>query len=187
MRAVASYGVWAALILCCGRFAFADEPSARPFGIRILDEATGRGVPLVELRTVNHVSYYSDSSGHVAIAEPGLIGQKVFFTVESHGYEFPADGFGYRGKAFDIQSGGSAELKLRRLNVAERLYRMTGEGIYRDTVLLGRPAPIEHPLLNAQVFGSDSVENVIYHGKHYWFWGDTNRPSYPLGNFNTPG
>ena len=32
--------------------------------------------------------------------------------------------------------GGSATLKLKRMNTAERLYRITGEGVYRDTVLL---------------------------------------------------
>ena len=26
-----------------------------------------------------------------------------------------------------------------------------------------------------------------YNERIYWFWGDTNRPSYPLGNFHTPG
>ena len=187
MRIAATCGLWVAVVLSCGQFVRADEPTLRPFGIHVVDESTGRGVPLVELRTVNNVSYYTDSAGWVAVAEPGLMNQKVFFTVESHGYEFPADGFGYRGKAFDIQPGGSEELKIRRLNMAERLYRMTGEGIYRDTLLLGQKAPIEQPLLNAQVYGSDSVENAIYRGKLYWFWGDTNRPSYPLGNFNTPG
>jgi hypothetical protein len=35
--------------------------------------------------------------------------------------------------------------------------------------------------------GSDSVINAIYRGKIYWFWGDTNRPGYPLGNYHVPG
>jgi hypothetical protein len=29
--------------------------------------------------------------------------------------------------------------------------------------------------------------NVFYKGQLYWFWGDTNRISYPLGNFNMSG
>jgi hypothetical protein len=37
------------------------------------------------------------------------------------------------------------------------------------------------------VLGSDSVSTVVYGGKVYWFWGDTNRPAYPLGNFHAPG
>lgn len=42
-------------------------------------------------------------------------------------------------------------------------------------------------MLNGQIFGSDSVVNTVYNGKIHWFWGDTNRPSYPLGNFHVPG
>ena len=33
------------------------------FKIQVLDEATGRGVPLVELRTVNKASWWTDSNG----------------------------------------------------------------------------------------------------------------------------
>src|SRR5262249_13638775 len=80
-----------------------------------------------------------------------------------------------------------ATLKIKRLNIAERLYRVTGAGIYADSVLVGDKPPLREPLLNAQVFGSDSVVNAVYRGKIHWFWGDTNRPSYPLGNFNVPG
>jgi hypothetical protein len=160
---------------------------ARPFAVTVVDEQTGRGVPLVELRTVNEVRYVTDSAGVAAVDEPGLMGRSVFFHVKSHGYEHPADGFGYRGKALTLTEGGGATLKVRRLNVAERLYRVTGAGLYRDSLLTGRAAPVREPLLNAQVFGSDSVLTARYRGKLYWFWGDTNRPGYPLGNFHTPG
>lgn len=161
--------------------------SIRPFEIRVVDAQTGRGVPLVELRTTNEQRFLTDSQGVVAFAEPGLMNQRVFFFVKSHGYEFPRDGFGMAGRALDVVEGGHAELKLERRNIAERLYRITGGGIYRDSVLTGRPAPIEQPLLNAQVLGQDSVQNAILGGKLYWFWGDTNRPRYPLGNFHMPG
>jgi hypothetical protein len=157
------------------------------FRITVVDEQTGRGVPLVELRTVNEVRYVTDSNGVVAFHEPGLMDQSVFFHVSSHGYEFAADGFGFRGKSLVTRPGGSAELKIKRLNIAERLYRVTGGGIYRDSALLGLPVPIRQGLLNAQVFGSDSVVNAIYRGRLYWFWGDTHRPAYPLGNFHVPG
>lgn len=157
------------------------------FEIRVIDDQTGRGVPLVELETVNNIRYVTDSNGYVALNEPTLFGQKVFFHVRSHGYEFPKDGFGYRGKAVAVAPGGSTTLKIKLLNIAERLYRVTGGGIYHDSLLLGHEAPIEHPLLNAKVLGSDSVVNTIYKGKIHWFWGDTNRPAYPLGNFDVPG
>jgi hypothetical protein len=157
------------------------------FTITVEDDQTGRGVPLVELRTVNNVRYYTDSNGVVAFREPGLMNGRVFFSVKSHGYEFPKDGFGYRGVAMDVKEGGSARLKIKRLNVAERLYRVTGAGIYRDSILVGKSVPLKEPLLNAQVFGSDSVVNAVYRGKYYWFWGDTNKPGYPLGNFQVTG
>jgi hypothetical protein len=159
----------------------------RVFRIQVVDDETGWGVPLVELRTVNQIRFVTDSNGIVAFDEPGLFNRKVFFTVTSHGYEFEKDGLGYRGKAIEITEGGSARLAIRRLNIARRLYRVTGQGIYRDSVLTSDEVPIREPLLNGQVFGQDSVVNAVYRGKIYWFWGDTNRPDYPLGNFHVPG
>ena len=159
----------------------------KPFVIEVIDDQTGRGVPLVELKTVDGERYYTDSGGVVAFSEPGLMDQKVFFHVSSHGYEFAKDGFGFRGKALDVTPGGNATLKIKRQSIAERLYRVTGAKQYRDTLLAGREAPIEQPLLNGQVFGSDSVVNGVYNGRIYWFWGDTTRPAYPLGNFHVPG
>lgn len=156
-----------------------------PFGVEVVDEQTGRGVPLVELRTVSNVSYYTDSAGWAAVDDPALLGREVFFHVSSHGYEMEKDGFGMRGRRLVVTPGGSAQIKIKRLNIAERLYRVTGEGIYRDSVILGRPVPIEHPLLNAQVTGQDSTQRAIYRGKIHWFWGDTSRQSYPLGHFGT--
>jgi hypothetical protein len=157
------------------------------FAISVVDEQTGRGVPLVQLKTTNDICYYTDSNGLVAFYEPGLMGQTVYFHVQSDGYEFPKDGFGFRGKALQVKAGESATLRIKRLNIAERLYRLTGGDIYRDTVLLGRTPPTKSPLLNGLVFGQDSVENAVYRSKIHWFWGDTNKPSYPLGNYNVPG
>ena len=164
-------------------FALADDY----FAISVVDDATGRGVPLVELRTVDGTRHWTDSGGLVAFNESGLMNRKVYFHVQSDGYEYPADGFGFRGKALLTKSGESAELRLQRINVAQRLYRVTGAGIYRDSVRLGRNAPIEHPLLNAEVAGSDSVNSIIFGDRVHWFWGDTNRLAYPLGCFHVPG
>ena len=158
-----------------------------PFAIHVIDEATGRGVPLVELKTTGNVVYVTDSNGIVAFDEPGLMNQKVWFEVKSHGYELPKDGFGLRGKALDVTPGGETTIKIKRLNIAQRLYRVTGSGIYRDSLLAQREAPIREPLLNAKVVGSDSVQTAIYQGKLRWFWGDTLRPAHPLGLFHMPG
>ena len=175
------------LALVTASASWAGQPGSRYFEIRVVDSVTGRGVPLVELRTVHQVRYVTDSNGIVAFHEPGLMGRRVFFHVKSHGYEFPKDGFGNRGKALMATAGGQATLKLKRLNIAERLCRVTGAGIYRDSVLVGHAVPIREPVLNGLVLGSDSVVNALFRHQLYWFWGDTNRPGYPLGNFHVPG
>lgn len=157
------------------------------FKITVVDEATERGVPLIELRTVNDLVYYTDSAGVVAFQEPGLMDQVVYFQFSGHGYELPPDGFGFHGRKLTTSRGGGAVVKVRRINVAERLYRVTGAGIYCESTRVGIPSPIREPVLNAAVLGSDSVQTAVLNGRIYWFWGDTNRPSYPLGNFHAPG
>ena len=166
----------------------AGAPVGNPcFEILVVDQENGRGVPLVELRTVNSAAWWTDSAGLVAFDETGLMGVEVFFHVQSPGYVYPIDGFGNRGVKLRPVPGGSATIKLRRMNVAERLYRITGEGIYRDSVRLGRPVPTRQPLLNGLVMGQDTVIATPYRDKIYWFWGDTDRVSYPLGNFAASG
>jgi hypothetical protein len=171
-------------VLCGSACAQAANPY---FKIVVVDEQTGRGIPLVELETVHHVRYVTDSCGVVALNEPGLNDQDVFFFVRSHGYRFPEDAFHFRGTRLHVRAGASARIAMHRINLAERLYRITGEGIYRDTALVGEKSPLRQPLLNGQVAGQDTVEAIPYQGKIYWFWGDTSRPSYPLGNFATSG
>ena len=78
-------------------------------------------------------------------------------------------------------------MQLERTNIAQRLYRITGAGIYADSLLVGQAAPLAKPLLDGGVLGQDSAINAIYRGRLYWFWGDTNRADYPLGNFQTSG
>ena len=178
------------LLLLPFLLAFAPRLQAAPadyFQITVVDADTGRGVPLVELKTVNAERFYTDSSGVVALNEPDLMGHKVWLSVKSHGYEVPADEFGNRGVALDVKAGGSARVRVKRLNIAERLYRITGAGIYRDSVLVGLPTPIKEPLMDGLVMGQDTVMATPYRGKLYWFYGDTERPGYPLGQFATSG
>jgi hypothetical protein len=124
------------------------------FAIRVVDDQTGRGVPLAELKTQNSAAWWTDSAGVVAFDEPGLMGQEVFFHLSSPGYDYPKDFFNNRGVKLRATPGGTAQVKLKRLNIAERLYRVTGAGIYRDSVLAGLPVPLKQPLLNAQVLGA---------------------------------
>lgn len=159
-------------------------PATRYFGVHVVDRATGRGVPLVRLETVNKLEFITDSAGYIALLEPGLMHRKVFFTVSSPGYTFPKDGFGYSGAALQVEPGKVATLTVDRTNIAERLCRLTGEGIYRDSILLGltTPRPDDSPVL-----GQDTAQAVVFKGRMLWFWGDTDRIDYPLGNFHTTG
>lgn len=164
-----------------------EGADGEPFGIHIVDEATGRGVPLVTLETTNHIRLVTDSAGWVAFDEPGLMERKVHFTIAGPGYAITKDGFGYAGAALTTRPGASAEVKVMRTQVAERMYRVTGQGIYADSQKLRKDAPLPLPVMNADVMGQDSVQVAEYHGRLFWIWGDTNRPGYPLGNFHSTG
>lgn len=160
---------------------------SRYFGIQAIDDQTGRGIPLVEFQTVHHVSFVTDSGGWIAVDEAEWMGQSVYFHVRSHGYEYPRDGFGNVGLTLTPRRGERVAVRLRRRNVAQRLYRVTGEGIYRDSLLLSEPCPLAVPEGTGQVLGQDSVQATVFRDRVYWFWGDTNRILYPLGHFWTSG
>ncbi|HEV2294914.1 MAG TPA: hypothetical protein VGR35_13760 [Tepidisphaeraceae bacterium] len=168
------------MFTCCGE-ALAHEF----FKITVVDEQTKRGVPLVELRTTNEIRFVTDSNGIVAFNEPGLMDEDVYFSISSHGYTFPRDGFGNRGKTLHTKPGGEATIPIQRINLAQRLYRITGQGIYADSVLTDTPVPTSQPVLNGKVMGQDSVSCVPYQGRLFWLWGDTGKQSYPLGNYRT--
>ena len=160
---------------------------AEPFQIRVVDSETGRGVPMVKLESVNGLVFYTDSNGVAAVQEPGYMEQRVYFHVKSHGYHYAEDGFGNAGQAFDVAPGGEATLEIERENIAERLYRLTGEGIYRDSVLVGEETPLDNPVINAGVTGQDTVQTALYRDQLYWIWGDTDLTRYPLGVFQSTG
>src|SRR5215471_17312629 len=91
------------------------------FVIHVTDEATGRGVPLIELKLPNEVKYFTDSAGIAALHEPSFATREVFVHISGHGYQFAKDGI-----ALTLKPGGRAEIKVRRTIIAERLYRLTG-------------------------------------------------------------
>jgi hypothetical protein len=155
------------------------------FVVRVVDEETNRGVPLVELKLPNDVKYWTDSAGVAALDEPSLRGRETFLAVRSHGYEYPEETFLGRGVNVTIEPGKSREVRIRRTMIAERLYRLTGEGIYRDSLMAGLPVPAKEPLLNAQVLGQDTVAAAVYRGRIFWIWGDTIGPAW--WNFSVSG
>jgi len=145
----------------------------KPFVVHVTDDATGRGVPLVELRTLNEVAFITDSAGIAAIDDAALLGHAVVFKVRSHGYEFRRKFFDQVAVRLEVTPGGRAELKIHRVSIAERMYRITGAGIYQDSLAAGLPVPIEQPLLNGGVVGQDTASAAIYRGRIFWIWGDT--------------
>lgn len=155
--------------------------------LQVIDKATRRGIPMVELTTVDDVVYITDSAGRVAFDEPELKGAIVFFKVTSPGYQVARDGFGIEGVRLKMEPGRSHVIEMTRTNLAERLYRITGRDIYRDSVRLGHPVPLEQPVLNGNVVGQDSIQPAVYQNQLYWFWGDTNQLQYPLGLYRTAG
>jgi hypothetical protein len=170
--------VWYAKGVILLRFA-ALVAASDYFVVRVTDEATGRGVPLIELKLTNDVKYYTDSAGVAAMEEPGLEKRTVFVEVSGHGYEFPDKTIMGRGVNLTVAAGARAEIKVRRTMIAERLYRLTGEGIYRDSVLAGLPVPIRDPMLgNGLVMGQDTNVGIPYGGKLFWIWGDTIGPAF---------
>lgn len=158
------------------------------FAIRIIDDQTGRGIPLVFLRTTFKAIYMTDSAGYVAFHEPGLMtGKPLWVTVSSYGYISPTGFLGAAGVQVNPTHGGYAEIRMKREQIAERLYRMTGYGIYKDSMLLGEPTPIKNPVLNADVAGSDTIQCAILKDKLLWMWQDTDQMAFSLGNFAMTG
>ena len=179
----------AATALAIGLFTFAASAEetavlAPYFGIHVVDEATGRGIPLVEIRTVNDVKHVTDNAGWIAFHEPGMMDRDLFWHVSGPGIEVKADGFGFRCLRAKTTTGSSVTMKVKNTNVATRLCRLTGQGLYRDSELLGLPVPVPS-VMEPGVTGQDSVQAVPYGDKVFWLWGDTNLMRYQLGNYNT--
>jgi hypothetical protein len=158
------------------------QDSGKYFKIQVVDDQTGRGVPLVALRTGSDISYYTDSNGIIAFYEPSLMNQTVWFSVFSHGYESTKDETDCRVVTLATTPGDRAIVKTKRMNIAERLYRITGQDIYGESARLGLPIPIRHQGLNGKVLGQDTFIETLYKGKIYWFWGDTEGPAHWNGH-----
>lgn len=191
MAATAAAALAVAIHFVAAPLSAAAAPTTLFFSVRLIDGATGRGVPAMRLTATSISTYFTDSAGYAAVIEPGLMGtgQQVWFTISGDGYEYPADGFGNRGFMAPITAGGSIVVAVNRTDASERLARFTGYGIYRDSALLGLPTPLPNGtgLINSGVTGLDSTQATVYKGKLHLFFGDTNAVNYPLGQFDTTG
>lgn len=151
--------------------------------IEIVDESNGWPVPLVELRTTHQVRFVSDNAGVIAMDAPELMGFETWFTVIGHGYEVPADGFGFRGIRLVPRGGERLTVKLKRRLPAKRLGRLTGGGLFAESQKLGERAEWQE----SRILGCDSVQSTLHRGRRFWAWGDTVLSRYPLGRFHMIG
>jgi hypothetical protein len=154
-----------------------------PFKIEVVDKENGWPVPLVRLTTTGQQSFITDNAGVVAFDLPEYMGRETWLSIFSHGYEVPADGFGYRGSQVTPEPGGSIKIEVERKQIAKRLGRLTGGGIFGESQKLGEFESWQE----TGVIGTDTVQTAAYKGKLHWIWGDTNVPNYPLGIFHTSG
>ncbi len=81
------------------------------------------------LKTTANVRYFTDSAGLAAIDDPVLLGGEAFFYVSSHGYDFPADGFGFHGVRLKVTPGGTARVKIKRVNIADAFTVSPAKGL----------------------------------------------------------
>ncbi len=112
------------------------------FAFQVRDSATNLPLGCTRFRTTHDVEWTSDANGNVAIYEPGLMGQSVWFYIGRQGYEganFPdPDGFGFSGKAFTLTEGGSATVLMSAIPGGDPGICTAGTD---DTTLLANPVP----------------------------------------------
>jgi hypothetical protein len=181
MHACCAPGCAALLFVACSLDIAGAAIGAEPCRVEVVDKENGWPVPLVELRTTHHVALVTDNAGVVAVDQPELMNRRVWFNVAGHGYSAPADGFGQRGVRITPTPGGKIRVEVERTNIAKRLGRLTGGGIFAESQKCGERLDWRE----SGVFGCDTVQSTLHRGKRFWLWGDTVLPSYPMGVFDS--
>ncbi len=151
-----------------------------PCKVKVIDKENGWPVPLVFLTTTHGQVYVTDNAGVAAIDSPELMGRETWFGVKSHGYGRKKDGFGNAGVRFVPEPGKEHVIKVERHQIAKRLGRIGGAGLFAESQKCGDRLTARE----SGEFGRDSVQTALYHGRIFWLWGDTNMQNYPLGIFN---
>ncbi len=108
-----------------------------------------------------------------------MMNRETWFTVQSHGYEVPADGFGMTGMRLTPVRGKTLTIEVKRTILAKRLGRITGAGSLPRAKNLAKTATerVGHRRCRLRT-------KYVYRGKLYWAWGDTTLAKYPLGIFD---
>lgn len=169
--------ILSALLLASRLPAAALSPPCR---IEVVEKGSGWPVSLIELRTTHQLRFVTDNAGVIAMDAPELMSHPVWFDVIGHGYEVPKDGFGMRGVRLTPEPGKTLRVEVNRVNIAKRMGRLTGAGLFAESQQLGDAADWQ----DSGIHGSDSVQNAVHRGRMFWAWGDTTMPGYPLGIFD---
>ncbi|HBO44808.1 MAG TPA: hypothetical protein DD670_12935 [Planctomycetaceae bacterium] len=151
-----------------------------PCRVEVVEKGTGWPVPLVELRTTNHLRFVTDNAGLIALDAPELMGRETWFWVHGHGYEVKKDGFGFQGVRLTPEPGKTLRVEVSRTNLAKRLGRLTGAGLFAESQKLGE----ELDWRESGITGCDSLQSTVHRGRRFWLWGDTGLFHYPLGIFH---
>ncbi|HUR45280.1 MAG TPA: hypothetical protein VMZ27_05315 [Candidatus Saccharimonadales bacterium] len=165
---------------CLGLFLAFSLQSSEVCRIQVVEKGSGWPVPLIELRTTHHERFVSDNAGIIAFDLPEMMHHETWFDVIGHGYGIPRDGFGMRGVRLKPEPNKTLQVEVTRSNIAKRLGRLTGAGLFAESQKLGH----ELDWRESGIVGSDSVQNAVYQGKMFWAWGDTVVANYPLGIFD---
>eukprot|EP00658_Telonema_sp_P-2_P044824 TRINITY_DN3272_c0_g2_i1.p1 TRINITY_DN3272_c0_g2~~TRINITY_DN3272_c0_g2_i1.p1 ORF type:complete len:499 (+),score=66.94 TRINITY_DN3272_c0_g2_i1:80-1576(+) len=179
-------GAWQGLMLAMALVVIANaaESGSPYFAIRVVDSSSHAGVPLVRLTTSTYITMYTDSAGVAAFDEPGMMNQPVWFSVLADGYVYAqnADPPYDPGVTLVTTPGGQATIELNRTQPGSRVFRLTGAGLYRDSLLTGLPVP---PTARARALmdpasksaAQDTVMTAVYKHRVFWTFGDTVCPS----------
>ena len=111
--------------------AWSRVDGAEPFRITVREKGSGSPVPLMELRTTDHVRWVTDNAGVVAFDLPEAMGHETWLTVSGHGYAIAADGLGSRGVRVKPVAGGATVIEVDRKNVAQRVGRLLFESRFQ--------------------------------------------------------
>ncbi len=147
------------------------------------EKASGWPVPLVEIETTSKARFVTDNAGMAAFDLPEAMGREIWLGISSDGYTVPADGFGNRGVRATPQPGGVIRIEVSRTQIARRLGRLTGSGLFAESQKLGQMALLPE----SGITGCDTAQLAAYQGKLFWAWGDTILPNYPLGVYDGTG
>lgn len=154
--------------------------AAPPCRAEVVEKGSGWPVPLIELRTTHQMRFITDNAGVIALDAPELMGRQTWFDVIGHGYEVRKDGFGMSGVRLTPEPGKTLRVEVKRINLAKRIGRLTGAGLFAESQKLGA----ELDWKDSGIHGCDSVQNAVHRGRLFWAWGDTTMPNYPLGIFD---